>query len=83
MKCRTDGDSVDYYAPQIFKNLGIQGEEASLFATGVYGCVKVAAITCFLLLAADSLGRRRSLLLSSTGQAICLIIVGIYGIPPF
>lgn len=32
----------------------------------------------FLLFAADSLGRRRSLLVSSVGQAIALYVIGIY-----
>lgn len=29
----------NYYAPQIFANMGLQGAKASLFATGVYGVV--------------------------------------------
>lgn len=32
----------------------------------------------FLLFAADSLGRRKSLLMSSVGQAIALYVIGIY-----
>lgn len=32
----------------------------------------------FLLFAADSLGRRRSLLISSIGQAATLYVIGIY-----
>jgi hypothetical protein len=69
----------NYYAPQIFKNLGMTGTTASLFATGVYGVVKTAGILVFLIFVADSLGRRRSLLWTSAAQAIVMYIVGIYG----
>lgn len=51
----------------------------SLLATGVYGIVKVTGCLCFLLFAADSLGRRGSLLWTSAAQAIVMFIVGIYG----
>lgn len=69
----------NYYAPQIFGNLGMSGNEASLFATGIYGVVKVAACAVFLVFAADSLGRRNSLLWTSVGQAVVMFIIGIYG----
>jgi hypothetical protein len=49
-----------------------------LFATGVYGIVKVVTCSIFLLFMADSLGRRRSLLLSSVGQAFCMFYIGLW-----
>lgn len=69
----------NYYAPQIFKNLGMTGTETSLFATGVYGVVKFIGCALFLIFCADSLGRRRSLLFSSVSLTICMFIIGIYG----
>ncbi|KAH7318320.1 general substrate transporter [Stachybotrys elegans] len=75
----TGVNAVNYYAPQIFANLGMTGTEASLFATGIYGVVKTAAILIFLLFVADSLGRRGSLLWTSAALAIVMYIVGIYG----
>ncbi|KAM0324131.1 hypothetical protein ACHAQA_008323 [Verticillium albo-atrum] len=69
----------NYYAPQIFKNLGMTGTEPSLFATGVYGVVKVVACATFLVFVADSLGRRRSLIWTGIGQGVAMFIVGIYG----
>jgi hypothetical protein len=69
----------NYYAPQIFGNLGMTGTETSLFATGVYGVVKVVGCAIFLVFAADSLGRRRSLLWTSAAQAVVMFIIGIYG----
>lgn len=75
----TGVNAVNYYAPQIFKALGLDGDLVSLLATGVYGIVKVAGCLCFLLFAADSLGRRGSLLWTSAAQAVVMFIVGIYG----
>ncbi|PKS10674.1 hypothetical protein jhhlp_002430 [Lomentospora prolificans] len=75
----TGVNAVNYYAPQIFKALGLDGDLVSLLATGVYGIIKVVGCLLFLLFAADSLGRRRSLLWTSAAQAIVMFIVGIYG----
>jgi hypothetical protein len=75
----TGVNAVNYYAPQIFKNLGMTGTQTSLFATGVYGVVKVTGCAIFLVFAADSLGRRRSLLWTSAAQATVMYIIGIYG----
>ncbi|KHN95692.1 General substrate transporter [Metarhizium album ARSEF 1941] len=69
----------NYYAPQIFTNLGMNGTDSSLFATGVYGIVKTVAVCLFLLFIADSLGRRKSLLWTSPMLVIVLFIIGIYG----
>lgn len=56
----TGTNAINYYAPQIFKNMGISGNATNLFATGVYGIVKAAGCAVFLLFVADSLGRRWS-----------------------
>ena len=69
----------NYYAPQIFENLGLSGTDTGLFATGVYGVVKFVACGIFLLFVADSLGRRRSLLWTSIAQGVLLFIIGVYG----
>lgn len=55
------------------------GTDTGLFATGVYGVVKVAACAVFLAFVADSLGRRRSLLWTSIAQGIVMYIIGSYG----
>ncbi|EFY98133.2 galactose-proton symporter [Metarhizium robertsii ARSEF 23] len=75
----TGVNAINYYAPQIFTNLGMNGTDSSLFATGVYGIVKTVAVCLFLLFIADSLGRRKSLLWTSPMLVIVLFIIGIYG----
>jgi sugar porter (SP) family MFS transporter len=74
----TGTNAINTYAPTIFQNLGITGTSTSLFSTGIYGIVKVLACICFLLFMADSLGRRRSLLVSSVGQTLCMFYIGLY-----
>lgn len=57
----------------------MSGTEASLFATGVFGILKVLGVVFFLVFMADSLGRRLSLLWTSCAQAACMFIIGVYG----
>ncbi|KAF4534912.1 Quinate permease [Lasiodiplodia theobromae] len=74
----TGTNAINYYAPQIFRSLGIPSAETGLFATGIYGIVKMVTCACFLLFVADSLGRRRSLLWTSIAQGACMYYIGIY-----
>jgi sugar porter (SP) family MFS transporter len=74
----TGTNAINYYAPQIFTNLGITGNSNKLFATGIYGVVKMVACAVFLVFAADSLGRRRSLLWTSIAQGTAMMYIGLY-----
>jgi len=74
----TGTNAINYYAPQIFEGLGISSANTGLFATGIYGVVKMVTCSIFLLFAADPLGRRRSLLWTSIAQGIAMYIIGIY-----
>ncbi|KAI5791917.1 general substrate transporter [Geopyxis carbonaria] len=74
----TGTNAINYYAPTIFINLGLTGTEASLFATGIYGIVKMATCAFFLVFIADSLGRRKSLLWTSIAQGLAMYYIGFY-----
>jgi sugar porter (SP) family MFS transporter len=74
----TGTNAINYYGPTIFRNLGLNGLEVGLFATGIYGVVKVVACSCFLLFAADSLGRRKSLLWTALSQCALMLYIGLY-----
>ncbi|KAJ5763962.1 hypothetical protein N7533_002643 [Penicillium manginii] len=74
----TGTNAINYYSPQIFKNLGIVGTATNLFATGVYGIVKMVSCGVFLIFVADSLGRRRSLLWTSIAQGLAMLYIGLY-----
>lgn len=45
----TGTNSINYYSPQIFKSIGL-GSSAGLFATGIYGVVKVVITALALAL---------------------------------
>jgi hypothetical protein len=64
-------NALNYYSPEIFSLLGITGSQSGLFATGIYGFVKMTACAVFLLFVSDSLGRRRSLIWTGIAQ-VCL-----------
>ncbi|KAI0378859.1 putative MFS quinate transporter [Hypomontagnella monticulosa] len=67
--------SITLYAPDLFKILGITGQNESLLVTAVFGIVKfVAAIICALFLV-DVIGRKRALLIGIFLQAISMIYV--------
>ncbi|KAJ5682194.1 hypothetical protein N7462_005359 [Penicillium macrosclerotiorum] len=69
-------NSIGYYAPQIFQSIGVSGSNASLFATGIYGTVKVVATAIFLLIGIDRWGRKRSLMGGAAWMASMMFIIG-------
>ena len=67
--------SITLYAPDLFELLGVTGTETGLLVTAVFGIVKlIAAVGCALFLV-DVIGRKRSLLIGITLQAISMIYV--------
>jgi sugar porter (SP) family MFS transporter len=74
----TGTNAINYYAPTIFLDLGVPSANTGLFATGIYGIVKMVTCAAFLLFAADSLGRRRSLLWTSIAQGCAMFVIGFY-----
>lgn len=54
------------------------GSQNELFATGIYGLVKLIGVAVFLVLVADSLGRRRSLIWTGIAQGLAMLYIGIY-----
>ncbi|KAF4984478.1 hypothetical protein FZEAL_326 [Fusarium zealandicum] len=70
--------AINYYAPTIFKSLGLSSTTTALFAQGIYGIVKVVTCLIFIFFLADSLGRRLTLLGSGFIQAFCMFFLGFY-----
>ncbi|KAG6240133.1 hypothetical protein E4U25_008374 [Claviceps purpurea] len=70
--------SITVYAVDLFKILGIHGEEQGLLITAVFGIVKlVAALACALFLV-DVIGRKRALLTGIVLQAISMIYIAAF-----
>ncbi|KAJ5537438.1 Major facilitator superfamily domain general substrate transporter [Penicillium frequentans] len=67
--------SITVYATDLFKLLGISGNNENLLVTAIFGIIKlIAAVICALFLV-DVIGRKRALLLGITLQAISMIYV--------
>lgn len=73
----TGTNSINYYAPQIFNSVGLKGTSAGLFATGVYGIVKIVVTALGLMFATEQMGRKWSLLVGSAGQAFAMFYIGV------
>ncbi|KAJ5449992.1 uncharacterized protein N7458_006441, partial [Penicillium daleae] len=69
-------NSIGYYAPQIFQSVGISSSNSSLFATGIYGTVKVISTGIFLVIGIDRWGRKRSLMGGAAWMAVMMFIIG-------
>ncbi|KAJ7067090.1 general substrate transporter [Mycena amicta] len=71
----TGTNAINYFSPQIFASLGISGTTSGLFATGVYGVVKVISVSLVLAFA-------RCLIIGGFGQsAMMLWLAGYTGTP--
>jgi len=67
---------LGYYAPQIFQTIGVSKSNASLFATGIYGTVKVITTGIFLIFGIDFIGRKYSLMGGAAWMATMMFIIG-------
>ncbi|KZT59558.1 MFS general substrate transporter [Calocera cornea HHB12733] len=71
-------NSINYYSPEIFEALGLSGANAGLFATGVYGIVKVICTGTGLMLCTEQLGRKRCMIYFGLMQAFAMFFIGAY-----
>ncbi|KAI1764680.1 putative hexose transport-related protein [Hypoxylon sp. FL1150] len=69
-------NAVLYYAPSIFKQLGMNNNTTSLLATGVVGIVMFVA-TVPAVLYIDRVGRKPMLTVGAIGMATCHIIIAV------
>jgi SP family sugar:H+ symporter-like MFS transporter len=73
----TGTNSLNYYAPQIFKQIGLVGTSSGLFAVGIYGVVKIVVTAIGLMAFTEQLGRKWSLIIGSVGQAFSMYYIGV------
>lgn len=67
---------VIYYAPIVFRDLGLTDNTVSLLATGVVGVINVVT-TIPALFIIDKVGRKPLLICGSTGMLLCQLVTGI------
>ncbi|KAJ6623978.1 general substrate transporter [Mycena sp. CBHHK59/15] len=72
----TGTNAINYFSPQIFASLGINGTTAGLLATGVYGVVKVVSVAMVLAFAVEGIGRKKCLIIGGLGQAATMLWLG-------
>ncbi|EME84253.1 uncharacterized protein MYCFIDRAFT_133500 [Pseudocercospora fijiensis CIRAD86] len=73
----TGTNSINYYSPQIFKSVGLEGRSAGLFATGIYGVVKVVITALGLAFTTEQVGRKWCLIIGGLGQAFSMFYIGV------
>lgn len=61
---------VLYYAPTIFRQVGLSGNTIPILATGLIGVVNLV-FTIPSVLFVDNLGRKKVMLFGAAGMAIC------------
>ncbi|RDW68298.1 hypothetical protein BP5796_08955 [Coleophoma crateriformis] len=72
------GNSITIYAPSFFALLGTTGQSEKLFATAIFGVVKlVSSLICAFFLV-DFLGRKRALSIGIILQFISMTYIAIY-----
>ncbi|KAJ5784555.1 Major facilitator-type transporter ecdD [Penicillium pulvis] len=67
-------NAIIYYAPTIFKNIGMTGESVDLLATGVVGIIDFV-FTIPAILFMDQWGRKKVLIVGGIGMSISQILV--------
>ncbi|CAE6451579.1 unnamed protein product [Rhizoctonia solani] len=77
MMCQnlTGMNAINYYSPTIFSSIGITGTSNSLFATGIYGVVKMVATLVALVWLVDRVGRRKPLIAGALVGALAMYYI--------
>ncbi|KAK2740927.1 hypothetical protein FQN57_005931 [Myotisia sp. PD_48] len=70
--------SITIYAPDFFAMLGTTGQSEKLFATAIFGVVKLVASIVCVLFVVDFLGRKRALSYGIMLQFLSMLYVAIY-----
>ncbi|KAI7327202.1 general substrate transporter [Hortaea werneckii] len=71
-------NAINYFSPKIFKSIGLGGGSTSLYATGIYGIIRLVAVLIAMYFVVDKLGRTKMLMSGSAVMAVGLWFVGAY-----
>jgi len=74
----TGVNSMNYYSPIIFQELGMVGAAPSLLGTGIYGIVKITMTILVLSLGMEQAGRKALLVWGGLGQALPMFYIAGY-----
>lgn len=71
-------NAINYYSPTVFRSIGITGTSTGLLGTGIFGVIKTIGSLVFIFFLVETLGRRRLLMISSSGGAIAMYFIAGY-----
>lgn len=69
-------NAIGYYAPQIFEAVGVNSNSTGLFATGLYGVVKMIMTFLLQIFAIEKLGRKRCFMGGAFLMGVFMLIIG-------
>ncbi|ORY99125.1 general substrate transporter [Syncephalastrum racemosum] len=73
----TGTNAINYYAPDLFKQIGFTGDSVDILATGIYGIIKVVVVFAFFFMVDHPyLGRRNSLIIGTSIMLVGFFIIG-------
>lgn len=68
----TGTNVINYFSPMVFKSIGLSSGEAELFATGIYGILKMIVVLVGFSSLIDRFGRRPLLVGGGVGMGLCM-----------
>lgn len=63
---------INYFSPMVFKSIGLSSGDAELFATGIYGILKMVVVLVGFMALIDRFGRRPLLIGGGLGMGLCM-----------
>lgn len=69
---------LSYYSPRIFKSVGLTGSSTSLYATGIYGIVRLVCVIIAMYFVVDRFGRRNMLMAGAAIMLVAMWFIGAY-----
>jgi SP family sugar:H+ symporter-like MFS transporter len=73
----TGTNVINYFSPIVFRSIGLSSSEAELFATGVYGILKMIVVLVGFSSLIDRFGRRPLLIGGGVAMGCCMYAVSI------
>lgn len=71
-------NAINYFSPRIFKSIGLQGQATGLYATGIYGIVRLICVIIAMYYVVDRFGRRNMLMGGAVVMLIAMWFIGAY-----
>ncbi|KAK6202994.1 high-affinity hexose transporter [Scheffersomyces amazonensis] len=71
-------NAITYYSPTVFKSFGLDGTNAGLQSTGIFGLLKAFASLVWLFYIVERFGRKTALVWCSLPCSICMWYIGAY-----